>query len=131
MEDLRAALAQPEPFNPDWDRVKALEESLREHMAEIQRLKALAQPEQLVVGGDDLPTLTKWTPQRKPDEKFCDSHCVWTDHHPDCVLRTAAAEEANRRANAGWGLMCKKMVAAERDRCLGDARQADSEGGEV
>ena len=27
---------------------------------------ALAQPEQLVVGGDDLPTLTKWTPQRKP-----------------------------------------------------------------
>ena len=53
MEDLRAALAQPEPFNPDWDRVKALEESLREHMAEIQRLKALAQP-------------AKWTPQRKP-----------------------------------------------------------------
>jgi hypothetical protein len=27
---------------------------------------ALAQSEQLVVGGDDLPTLTKWTPQRKP-----------------------------------------------------------------
>jgi hypothetical protein len=24
---------------------------------------ALAQPEQLVVGGDDLPTLTKWTPR--------------------------------------------------------------------
>jgi hypothetical protein len=45
MADLRAALAQPEPFNPDWDRVNALEESLREHMAEIQRLKALAQPE--------------------------------------------------------------------------------------
>ena len=19
-------------------------------------------------------------------EKFCDSHCVWTDHHPDCRL---------------------------------------------
>ena len=43
---LRAALAQPEPFNPDWDRVEALEASLREHMAEIHRLKALAQPEQ-------------------------------------------------------------------------------------
>ena len=27
---------------------------------------ALAQPEQLVVGGDDLPTLTKWAPQRNP-----------------------------------------------------------------
>jgi hypothetical protein len=46
MGALRAALAQPEPFNPEWDRVKALEESLREHMAEIHRLKALAQPEQ-------------------------------------------------------------------------------------
>jgi hypothetical protein len=34
---------------------------------EIHDLRAaLAQPEQLVVGGDDLPTLTKWTPQRKP-----------------------------------------------------------------
>jgi hypothetical protein len=34
---------------------------------EIDDLRAaLAQPEQLVVGGDDLPTLTKWTPQRKP-----------------------------------------------------------------
>jgi hypothetical protein len=62
VDALEDALAQPEPFNPDWDRVKALEESLREHMAEIHRLKALAQPEQLVVGGDDLPTLTKWTP---------------------------------------------------------------------
>ena len=26
-------------------------------------------------------------------------------------------EEANRRANMGWTLMCKKMVAAEQDRC--------------
>ena len=50
-------------------------------------------------------------------ETFCDNHCTWRDHHPDCALRTAAAEEANRRANAGWSLMCKKMVAAERDRC--------------
>jgi len=45
IDELRAAV-----FDPDWDRVKALEESLREHMAEIQRLKALraalAQPEQ-------------------------------------------------------------------------------------
>jgi len=36
IDELRAAV-----FDPDWDRVKALEESLREHMAEIQRLKAL------------------------------------------------------------------------------------------
>jgi len=22
----------------------------------------------------------------EPWEKFCDSHCVWTDHHPNCKL---------------------------------------------
>jgi len=22
----------------------------------------------------------------QPWEKFCDSHCVWTNHHPDCKL---------------------------------------------
>jgi hypothetical protein len=26
-------------------------------------------------------------------------------------------QESNRRANAGWALMCRKMVDAERDRC--------------
>lgn len=26
-------------------------------------------------------------------------------------------QEANRRANTAWALMCKKMVAAEQDRC--------------
>jgi hypothetical protein len=24
--------------------------------------------------------------QPEPLEKFCDSNCVWTDHHPDCKL---------------------------------------------
>lgn len=32
----------------------------------IQAVEALSQPE--------------------PWEKFCDSNCVWTDHHPDCKL---------------------------------------------
>ena len=42
---LRSRLANE--FNPDWNQVEALQESLREHMAEIQRLRAaLAQPEQ-------------------------------------------------------------------------------------
>ena len=45
MEALRQALSNE--FNPDWNQVEALQESLREHMAEIQRLRqALAQPEQ-------------------------------------------------------------------------------------
>ena len=33
---------------------------------QVQEMLALAQPE--------------------PWEKFCDSNCVWTDHHPDCKL---------------------------------------------
>jgi hypothetical protein len=33
-------MAQPNEFEPDWDQVEALQESLREHMAEIQRLRA-------------------------------------------------------------------------------------------
>ena len=24
--------------------------------------------------------------QPEPWEKFCDSNCVWTDHHPDCKM---------------------------------------------
>jgi hypothetical protein len=44
-------------------------EALEEHdygVAQIIIREALAQPE--------------------PVEKFCDSNCVWTDHHPDCKL---------------------------------------------
>ena len=35
--ELRQALSNE--FNPDWNQVEALQESLREHMAEIQRLR--------------------------------------------------------------------------------------------
>ncbi len=50
---LKAALADgdnlspTEPFSPDWDRIQPLQENLREHMAEIHRLRAaLAEPVQ-------------------------------------------------------------------------------------
>ncbi len=33
------------------------------------------------------------------------------------AAREAATEEANRRTNASWTLMCEKMVAAEREAC--------------
>ena len=35
--------------------------------------------------------------QPEPWEKFCDSNCVWTDHHPDCKL--AQPEQKYRRGN--------------------------------
>ena len=39
MDALRERLARPNEFEPDWDQVEALQESLREHMAEIHRLR--------------------------------------------------------------------------------------------
>ena len=33
------------------------------------------------------------------------------------LVAEKATEEANARANASWTLMCKKMVAAEREAC--------------
>ena len=33
------------------------------------------------------------------------------------LVAQEATEEANRRANASWALMCEKMVAAEREAC--------------
>ena len=33
------------------------------------------------------------------------------------LVREEATTEANARANASWTLMCKKMVAAEREAC--------------
>jgi len=46
-QEIEAALAEPDPFSPDWDRIEPLQENLREHMAEIKRLRAaLAEPVQ-------------------------------------------------------------------------------------
>lgn len=66
MNDLRkAAVTALEALNVVVEYLP--DEYFGNHFEDIKGLeKALAQPEQLVVGGDDLPTLTKWTPQRKP-----------------------------------------------------------------
>ena len=68
---------------------------------EITAIKeALAQPEQEPVVFNTLASLKHKktvgpiesamsnTTQSQPEtwEKFCDSNCVWTDHHPDCKL---------------------------------------------
>ena len=48
------------------------------------------------------------------------------------LVAQEATEEANRRANASWALMCEKMVAAEREACAkvcdAVAQQMDDEG---
>jgi hypothetical protein len=40
----------------------------------------------------------------EPWEKFCDSHCVWTDHHPDCKLaqRTWVGLTEEEKHSAAW-----------------------------
>jgi hypothetical protein len=49
---------------------------------------------------------------------------TWYEAFPQCIedfaklVAAKATDEANARANASWTLMCKKMVAAERDACL-------------
>ena len=44
---------------------------------------------------------------------------IWTELEirwiEECIVK--ATEEANARANASWELMCKKMVAFEREAC--------------
>jgi len=37
------------------------------------------------------------------------------------LITEVATEEANRRANASWTLMCEKMVAAEREAMVAEA----------
>jgi hypothetical protein len=44
------------------------------------------------------------------------------------LVADKATEEANARANASWTLMCKKMVALEREACAKLCEQCDEEG---
>jgi len=65
----------------------------------------------------------------EPWEKFCDSYCVWTDHHPDCKLaeqepvatdweRIARVQDAKLRAMCneagGFEKLCEVMDKYER-----------------
>ena len=41
--------------------------------------------------------------QPEPWEKFCDSNCVWTDHHPDCKLAQPEQKPVAWRTYTGRG----------------------------
>ena len=45
------------------------------------------------------------------------------------LVAQQATEEANRRANASWTLMCEKMLAAEREECAKWVDHVLKEGG--
>jgi hypothetical protein len=67
--------------------------------------EALAQPEQETLAWEQFyPDMGK--PQLAPPhpwEKFCDSNCVWTDHHPDCKLAQPEQERFLVATIGNWG----------------------------
>jgi hypothetical protein len=65
---------------------------------------------------DAIPLYT--APQ--PWEKFCDSNCVWTDHHPDCKLAQPESvacvtyKEVADTMNGLWGgTLVQRQIAEE------------------
>lgn len=86
-EEIERLKAQPEqkpvawklvPVEPTKEMLKAMDECSKEGYDE--RLYAGHAASVYMAAVDVAPT----PPQ--PWEKFCDSNCVWTDHHPDCKL---------------------------------------------
>ena len=62
--------------------------------------------------------------QPEPWEKFCDSNCVWTDHHPDCKLAQRTwvdltnKEVDTIRANAltkEWAILMAQSTLKEKN----------------
>lgn len=37
----------------------------------------------------------------KPEDQFCDGHCTWRDHHPDCVRAEKSEGKAEQKACVG------------------------------
>jgi len=65
------------------------------------------------------------------EEQFCDGNCVWTDHHPNCVLaRDPLAEKWPVRVHAaGHGQWA--FVAAPRSGTGYPTKQAAKDAGEA
>ena len=57
-------------------------------------------------------------PKANLSEPYCLNHetMAWLERFAVLVAE-AATETANARANTSWTLMCKKMVAAEKEAC--------------
>ncbi len=65
-------------------------------------------------------------PKANLSEPYCLDHetRAWLERFA-ALVAAAATEAANARANTSWALMCKKMVAAEKEAC---AKQLDALG---
>ena len=61
-----------------------MNERLEEHDAKFQRHPVAEAERNNILA--DIEAVKEALAQPEPWEKFCDSNCVWTDHHPDCKL---------------------------------------------
>ena len=61
----------------EYDRlVWEIPDLLRQQQAEIESLKKELAIWRLSKSSEEI--------EATESDKFCDSHCVWTDHHPEC-----------------------------------------------
>jgi len=67
-------------------RLTKTEAQLGEAVWNYGELKREQLANQQKTSGSPINTSTALEAKDEPWEKFCDSHCVWTDHHPDCKL---------------------------------------------
>ena len=88
---LRAALAQPEqePYTSDVTRIMrdagmTFHLGLPHHKAVIEQMTRVVD---LVYAEASIKAAQQFAAAlAQPDESFCDTHCTWRDHHPDCAL---------------------------------------------
>ena len=56
-------------------------------MTKDEALKQAMEAMEITGGFDvEINAIKEALAQLEPWQKFCDSNCVWTDHHPDCKL---------------------------------------------
>ena len=67
-------------------RLTKTEAQLGEAVWNYGELKREQLANQQKTSGSPINTSTALEAKDEPWEKFCDSNCVWTDHHPDCKL---------------------------------------------
>ena len=110
---IKEALAQPEPNYKKalevWlDKTEWVQKTVKPHELGMHRADVLKQ------------RIEESLAEPEPWEKFCDSNCVWTDHHPDCKLtqRTwvGLTDDEQQQAyeqwqNDGWGVFYNAIEA--------------------
>jgi hypothetical protein len=95
VERLSYRLAYPDNFvSPEVEELRAIKAQLLEALENTH-----TQPgcEQWIAERKASVALRAAIPEAEKQDIFCDSHCVWTDHHPDCGI-------AEKQEPVAWGV---------------------------